>query len=468
MSENIIPFKSAASFEQPYTPSNWQRYLDLLARRAVPERYRQYYVRHVEHLIAAFPGRKLSELTRDEVTAYLSKIANSPSIPNWRLRQTVDALKLLLVDLCQNRQAREVDWSYWAEAAAILPSDSHPTLARESSPEASLDNDVNTRGLDESSLVAIVKLVRVIRTFHYSIRTEKAYRDWIMRFLGFTGKALEAVSSGDAGRYLSHLAVDKNVSVSTQRQALNALNFFFKHVLEKELDLGENFQPAQRSRKLPVVLTRDEVQRLLTELEGFQHLMAGLVYGTGMRLMELIRLRIQDVDFARGLIVVRDGKGRKDRLVPLPQTYRQALEAHLAGRRHQFELDQAEGPVHVFLPDALARKYPKASREWIWQYVFVSARLSFDPRSGQRRRHHIHESTLQKAVHRAALRAGIPKRVNCHALRHSFATHLLEAGYDIRTVQELLGHADVSTTMIYTHVLNKPGLPPVVSPADFQ
>ena len=191
------------------------------------------------------------------------------------------------------------------------------------------------------------------------------------------------------------------------------------------------------------------------------------MYGTGMRLMEAVRLRVQDVDLTRDMILVRDGKGRKDRVVPLPKTYKAQLEAHLEDRRAVFELDRQRGEVEVFLPDALARKYPSAAGEWIWQYVFASGRLSVDPRSGRVRRHHIHETSLQKAIREAARVAGIDKRVSSHTLRHSFATHLLEAGYDIRTVQELLGHADVSTTMIYTHVLNKPGLPPVVSPADF-
>lgn len=467
MSENIIPINRPASLDKYYLPSNWQRYLDLLARKGVPERYRQYYVRHVENLISAFPGKRLSELTRADISDYFNKIANSPTVPGWRLRQIVDALRLLLIDLCGNKQAQEVDWAFWAEAANDGLPDTHPTLARGISPEASLPHEANGRALDPAARTAVVKLIRILRTRHYSIRTEEAYRDWIVRFLLFSGKSPESITAEDAGGFLSHLAVDRKVSISTQRQALNGLNFFFKHVLETDLRLGDRFQPAKRTRRLPVVLTRDEVKRLLDALEGSHRLMAGLLYGTGMRLMELARLRVQDVDFGRGLIVVRDGKGHKDRLAPLPQAYRRPLESHLEARRRQFAQDQAEGPVHVFLPEALARKYPNASREWIWQYVFVSTRLSLDPRSGQKRRHHVHESTLQKAIRRAALKAAIPKRVNCHALRHSFATHLLEAGYDIRTVQELLGHADVSTTMIYTHVLNKPGLPPVVSPADF-
>jgi len=308
--------------------------------------------------------------------------------------------------------------------------------------------------------------VRVLRTRQYSFRTEEAYRDWVLRFLAFCSGEPNSVTDGQVSEFLSYLAVERQVSVSTQRQALNALAFFFKEVLERPLAL-DGFRLARRVRKLPVVLSRGEVQRLLDSMEGVHALLARLMYGTGMRLMEAVRLRVQDVDFERGMILVRDGKGRKDRVVPLPKRCREPLEAHLETRRHQFEQDQKESGVHVYLPDALARKYPRASQDWRWQYVFASGRISRDPRSGQRRRHHLHETGLQKAIQRGGQQAGLAKRVNSHALRHSFATHLLEAGYDIRTVQELLGHADVSTTMIYTHVLNRPGLPPVVSPVDF-
>ncbi|BCX82072.1 hypothetical protein MIT9_P1656 [Methylomarinovum caldicuralii] len=454
-SESTLPVK-------PY--SNWQRYLDLLERHQVPERCRRWYVRHVEAFLAAFPGRRLREIGHDELGDYLAQLARNTQA-DWQLRQKVDAIRLLL-ELAGNRQAMMIDWNYWAEMGKTISQD-HPTLARELPPEALLRKALQPEDLPEASRDAVIQMVRILRTHHYSIRTEAAYRDWVLRFLALTGRPPEALESRDVCAFLSHLAMERRVSQSTQRQALNALNFFFRHLLERELDLGDGFRPAKRGRRLPVVLSRDEVARLLDELEGTAQLMAGLLYGTGMRLMELIRLRVQDVDFERQLIVVRDGKGRKDRVVPLPQRYRDALRRHLEARRRQFERDRIEGPISVYLPDALARKYPNAATDWRWQYVFASGRLSHDPRSGQRRRHHIHENTLQKAIQKAAQRAAIPKRVNCHALRHSFATHLLEAGYDIRTVQELLGHADVSTTMIYTHVLNKPGLPPVVSPADF-
>ncbi len=464
MSENIIPISSRATQKSHY--SNWQRYLNLLDQRGVPEKCRRWYVSHVEELITAFDGRNLKSISCGELTGYLRKLISSSGIPGWILRQKVDAIRLLLVDLVQSRHALEVEWNYWAEAVVDALPRQHPATARETSPERVVRYRTDSVS-DPASRAEVVKMIRILRTQHYSIRTEAAYRDWVLRFLAFTEKSTAELGSEDVNAFLTYLAVERQVSSSTQRQALNALSFFFKHVLERELSLQEGFRPAKRTRRLPVVLSREEVKRLLNRLEGTHHLMAGLLYGTGMRLMELVRLRVQDIDFARQLIVVHDGKGRKDRVVPLPQTYTDSLRDHLAQRRRLFVSDCQAGPVHVFLPDALARKYSNASSEWIWQYVFASARISQDPRSGQRRRHHIHERTLQVAISRAAKEAGIPKRVNCHALRHSFATHLLEAGYDIRTVQELLGHADVSTTMIYTHVLNKPGLPPVVSPADF-
>ena len=289
---------------------------------------------------------------------------------------------------------------------------------------------------------------------------------WLMRFITFRGyKDPKKLSAEDAKAYLTYPADVRRVSASTQRQALNALVFYYKHVLENLLGEIGAFKQAKRSRRLPVVLTKNEVDRLFEHLHGSHWLMAGLLYGSGLRLMECIRLRVKDIDFERGEIVVRDGKGGKDRITMLAEKYSQLLSQHLAKVKKLYKKDKESGTAGVYIWPSLARKYPSAGKEWGWQYVFPSTRLSSDSRSGAVRRHHVHESGLQRAVKEAGFKAQIAKQVNCHTLRHSFATYLLEAGYDIRTVQELLGHADVSTTMIYTHVLNRPGLS-VKSPAD--
>jgi integron integrase len=257
--------------------------------------------------------------------------------------------------------------------------------------------------------------------------------------------------------FLTHLAVERDVSASTQNQALCAIVFLYRDVLGQNFGWMEEMVRAKKPSRLPVVLTRQEVRALLLQMSDVVWLMASLLYGTGMRLMECARLRVQDVDFARNQIVIRDGKGQKDRITMLPIALREALERQLARTKLQHADDLVAGFGAVYLPFALERKYPNASREWHWQYIFPARQRSIDPRSGIERRHHIDESLLQKAVRRAAIAARIGKKMGCHTLRHSFATHLLEDGYDIRTIQELLGHNDVSTTMIYTHVLNKGG-----------
>jgi integron integrase len=265
--------------------------------------------------------------------------------------------------------------------------------------------------------------------------------------------------------YLDYLAVEREVTASTQNQALNALVFFYGQVLQKPLGEMEEFARAKRPRRMPEVMTRDEVERLLSKMSGITGLMAGLMYGSGLRLMECVRLRVKDIDFARHQIMVRDGKGQKDRVTMLPERFAAPLQEHLARVKTIYAQDLAQGTAEVYIWPAMGRKYPNAGKEWIWQYVFPAKNLSVDPRSGKVRRHHINENLVQKAVKEAAAQAAIHKKVGCHTLRHSFATHLLEARYDIRTVQELLGHANVVTTMIYTHVLNRPGLS-VKSPAD--
>jgi integron integrase len=271
--------------------------------------------------------------------------------------------------------------------------------------------------------------------------------------------------TADVRRFLEHLAVERRISASTQNQAFSALLFFFERVLERPLGDLRGTLRARRGTRLPVVLSRDELARLLARLNGTFHLMASLMYGTGLRLMECCRLRVKDVDFERGQIIVREGKGDKDRVVMLPARLEGPLREHLARVRSVFEGDRRAGLNGVWLPDALAVKYPQAGIEWAWQWVFPSRKLSEDPRGGVWRRHHVHENAVQKAIKAAGFFAGIEKPVHCHRLRHSFATHLLEAGTDIRTVQELLGHARLDTTMIYTHVMTKPGIG-VRSPLD--
>jgi integron integrase len=299
----------------------------------------------------------------------------------------------------------------------------------------------------------------LLRTRHYSIRTEEAYVDWIRRFILFHRKRHpNDMGEREISDFLSHLAVEKNVSASTQNQAFSALLFLYQQVLERKLDFIDNVQRVTRPAKLPVVFTPREARAVLAHLKGDYRLMAELLYGSGLRLMECVRLRVKDIDFGYGHITVRDGKGLRDRVTVLPERLRRSLRTHLENVQQIHERDLASGNGRVYLPFALERKYRNANRSWPWQYVFPADRLSVDPRSGEKRRHHVAGDNLQNAVKRAIGRAGIRKAASCHTFRHSFATHLLENGQDIRTVQELLGHKDVSTTMLYTHVLNKPGL----------
>jgi integron integrase len=306
----------------------------------------------------------------------------------------------------------------------------------------------------------------LLRVRHFSRRTEQAYLGWIRRFILANGKRHPREMGGvEVERFLTRLAVEGNVAPGTQNQALAALLFLYRQVLRQELPWMESVVRAKRPRRAPVVLSRDEVTHLLAALDGQAWLMGALLYGTGMRLMECLRLRVKDVDFARNEICVRDGKGGKDRRVPLPARLREALAAAVERVRLVHALDLRGGHGEVWLPHALERKFPNAGRELGWQYLFPSMQLSADPRSGKVRRHHVDDSVLQRAIKLARSRAGIVKPATCHTLRHSFATHLLEAGHDIRTVQELLGHKDVATTQIYTHVLNR-GAGGVLSPLD--
>ncbi len=298
----------------------------------------------------------------------------------------------------------------------------------------------------------------VCRRKHYSMRTEEAYVQWIRRFILFHGKRHPMeMGAVEITSFLTYLAVRRNVAASTQNQAFNALIFLYREVLKTDPGLIEGVERAKKPKRLPVVLSREEVQRVLGRMEGTAWLVTSLLYGAGLRLLDALRLRVQDIDFDKGDILVRDGKGGKDRHTMLPQSLVPHLQRQVERVALLHEEDLRAGYGEVWLPYALARKYPAAGREWRWQYVFPAEQCAVDPRSGVVRRHHFYEQTLRREVQRAIVKAGVHRNASCHTFRHSFATHLLEDGYDIRTVQELLGHKDVKTTMIYTHVLNRGG-----------
>jgi integron integrase len=318
------------------------------------------------------------------------------------------------------------------------------------------------RGRPRPSKVHVSELISQmqvsLRSRHYSRHTEHTYCQWVRRFVRYHGLRHPAeMAEPEINAFLSHLAVTEHVSASTQTQALSALLYLYRQVLGRQVGELEELVRARKSRRLPVVLTRDEVRALLAELDGEPWLMAALMYGCGLRLMECLRLRVQDIDFMGGEITVRDGKGGKDRVTMLPLALAPALTVQIGRAKAIHRRDVDEGWGRIELPAALARKYPRAATDWRWQWVFPQQRRWRDPRTGEQGRHHAHPTGVQRAVKAAAEHGGIAKHATCHTLRHSFATHLLESGYDIRTIQELLGHKEVSTTMIYTHVLNKGG-----------
>ncbi len=310
------------------------------------------------------------------------------------------------------------------------------------------------------------RLRMALRARHYSRRTEQTYCSWVRRFIFYHNLCHPAdMAEPEINAFLTHLAVKEKVSASTQTQALSALLFLYRHVIGREVgDLGGVIR-ARKPKRLPVVMTREEVKSVLANLSGDKWLMASLMYGAGLRLMECLGLRVQDLDFSANEIIVRDGKGAKDRMTMLPESLETPLQEHLKSVKAVHERDLMDGCGRVVLPDALDRKYPNASKDWRWQWVFPQQTRWINQKTGEQGRHHMDESLVQKAVKDAVLKAGLTKRATCHTFRHSFATHLLETGYDIRTVQELLGHKDVSTTMIYTHVLNR-GPSGVRSPMD--
>ncbi|WP_260294139.1 integron integrase [Sedimenticola hydrogenitrophicus] len=376
----------------------------------------------------------------------------------------MDALRLLFRHILKPDWASEFDWDHWSEGGQPL-GDSHPTVARSyETANAGADKPGNLLGNAFPEVYA--RFIAAIRVAGLAINTEQSYLGWINRFLRFHGSSLpKDCAEPEVSSFLEHLAVQRKVSGATQAQALNALVFFFARTLEKPLgDIGA-FKRPKPYKRIPTVLSRREVARILGQMQGMTGLMVRLMYGTGMRVMECARLRILDLDFDYRQITVRAGKGKKDRVVPMPDALSDKLQRQIAWVTDQHAGDLKAGFGSVYLPEALERKYPNAAKELRWQYLFPATRIGTDPRSGVLRRHHIHQSVIQRAVRKTAVDVGLTKRVTSHTLRHSFATHLLESGSDIRTVQELLGHTDVTTTMIYTHVLAKGG-GGVTSPLD--
>ena len=452
----------------------WDGYLSVLgAARINPENAKWYFLR-VEQYFKAHPSVALSAHEADHVQHWFEQKRRMGSLADWQFRNMVDALRFAFGDLLRAPWATTFDWDGWRKAAQTLSPHRPPEAGRgtpngdaplrREAPKAPATTSNDSRSTRVAPIIE--RLVTEIRRRGYSIRTEQAYTQWVRRFVDFHhGVDASTLGGPEIVRFLEYLAVERTVAVNTQNQALNALVFFYSQVLKLPLGDLDNFVRAQRPRRLPVVLTRDQVRALIAVMPGTHQLMARLVYGTGMRLMECVRVRVKDIDFDYHQIIVRNGKGGKDRVVPLPEVLNVALAKQLVAVRSVHNDDCARGFGEVYLPEALHRKFPAAGRDWRWQWVFPSGRLSVDPRSDKTRRHHLHENGLQRAVKLAAQAASIDKKVSTHTLRHSFAIHLLEAGYDIRTVQELLGHSDVSTTMIYTHVLNRGGRA-VKSPLD--
>lgn len=453
----------------------WDKFILKSKDYGVQSHKAYWYVRHAEAYIKSSGGLRLSHHTVQRVEQYFNEKYGSPRYEGWQLRQILTSLEILFKEMVKPDWAVDFDWQKWrkrADEKASQPVDAcvhdidteaiHARLAEKNVRAASLFSQVFAKYPGYIS-----DLITQVRIRQYSIRTEQAYLNWVLRLISYCSFEDPGGYTDDNLRlYLEYLVVTRGVSSSTQAQALSAIVFFYKNVLAKDVSEDLAFARSRKPKRLPVVLSRNEIRHLFENMTNAHLLlMTKLLYGCGMRLMECIRLRVLDVDFEYKQIIIRQAKGKKDRVVPIPLLLMDDLKHQIDRVEVQHQRDRANGYGHVYMPDALSRKYPKAETEFKWQYVFPAKVISRDPRSGHYRRHHMHESSLQKAIKRAALHAGIAKQVSSHTMRHSFATHLLESGSDIRTVQELLGHSDVSTTMIYTHVLNKPGVS-VNSPLD--
>jgi len=502
-------------------------YVAMLRQSGAVEKTIPYFVAWVRRFFARFPGRRRRDLGRTEIEIFLSEI--SRQVSNWQLAQARAALETYYERFrgialaprpdgppspgtSENIEGRNVPSPTPRDPIPVAPSSSAPNpplrpseqLPAYTQPATPVKRQIResaaaSAGVGRAASAPAVgrpfrapsaapdsvrtvtpavppgrtnwrlleaKVRECLRVAHYSYRTEQTYVGWVRQFVSFHGwQKPTAMEAGHVSAFLKHLAEERQVASSTQNQALNAVVFLFKVALKKDIGDFSDFQRARRGLRLPVVASRAEIKAVMDRLEGRERFMAALLYGTGMRINELLRLRIQDVDFDQNRLIVRAGKGDKDRYVPFPTKYRDEMRAWIERRRALYEADKAQNRHEVEVPGSLAQKYPNAPWEWRWQYVFPADDFSEDPRSGHVRRHHVDEQHLQRAVREAVRDAGLTIRFTPHCFRHSFATHLLEAGQDIRTVQQLLGHSQVETTMIYTHVLNK-GPMGVVSPVD--
>ena len=409
--------------------ADFEKFLSKLG--SIPQDKIRFYIHWVRRFLKSC-NYQLDNINTQHVSQYLDSLDADEKIADWQVRQAADAV-ILYVQKYLKRPLQPIT-----------------SLARDSR-EKSADQKRSLpwqQTLDEAK--------NVIRLRHYSLSTEKTYLGWMGRFkIYMNDHEPHLLEANDMKKYLTHLAVHGRVSASTQNQAFNALLFLYRHILHVEMDDFTSVARAKRKINLPAVLSRDEVKKILSSLDGPYLLMAQLMYGCGLRLMECLRLRIKDVDFENDLLMVRSGKGQKDRSLMIPGKIREELAKHVASAKEIHDQDVKMGYGEVSLPNALEKKYPGAPKEWGWQWVFPAEKLSVDPRTGKVMRWHIHPSAIQRAVKEAVMKAGLPKKASCHTLRHSFATHLLEAGHNIRTIQELLGHKHVNTTMIYTHVIRK-------------
>ncbi|MES9834655.1 MAG: integron integrase [Candidatus Thiodiazotropha sp. DIVDIV] len=434
----------------------WDNYTALLKSFRIPKGAIPWYRYHIEGFLAENSRIKLRSHSAESVNSWLEHLGRDTNINTWQYRQKVDALRILFGHYLKTSWCYDFDWDRWLNGARALESD-HTTIARTYEMiEKSVEDPKNYMAKRYPDLYR--RFLVAIRLPDYAMNTEKSYLGWINRFLRFHNNRHPCdCNEPEVASFLEHLTLKRKVASATQSLALNSIVFFYAHVLERPLGKIGSFAHSTKPKRIPTVLSPKEINALLMKVTGLNWLILHLMYGTGMRVMECVRLRLLDLDFDYRHIVVRAGKGKKDRTVPMPDVLIEALQSQIEKVKEQHETDLAAGFGSVFLPNALSRKYPNADKELRWQYLFPASQIAQDPRTGEMRRHHLHQSTIQKMVKRTVEAAEIHKRVTSHTLRHSFATHVLEAGADIRTVQELLGHADVSTTMIYTHVIGRGG-----------